>query len=70
MATIICPTRIRKLFRGGAASEAQKRQARVLALAWIKSQLPNLGPNDEILIPNPNTGELESWGQSGEPAVN
>lgn len=67
---IICPNRICKLFKGGAASEAQKRRARVLALAWIKSQLPQLGPNDEILIPNPNTGELESWEQSGEPLVN
>ena len=66
MTTIVCPPRIRKLFKGGAATEAQKRQARMVALAWIKSQLPNLGPNDNIMIPNPNTGELEEWGKSGE----
>ena len=67
MATIVCPMRIRKLFKGGDATEAQKRSARVVALAWIKSQIPNLGPNDHLMIPNPNTGELEEWVKSGHP---
>ena len=69
MATIVCPMRIRKLFKGGAATEAQKRSARIVALAWIKSQTSSLGPNDLLMIPNPNTGELEEWVKSGEPMV-
>ncbi len=70
MTAIVCPARIRKLFKGGAATEAEKRQARIVALAWIKSQLPRLGPRDDLMIPNPNTGELECWGKTDEPAVN
>lgn len=70
MATVVCPMRIRKLFKGGAASEAAKRRARVVALEWIKQQLPHMRPDDKIMIPNPNTGALEEWGKSDEAMVN
>ena len=59
MARFVCPQRIVKLFRGGAATERQKAMARTLALAWCKEQLPNLKAGDEIMMPHPDTGAYE-----------
>lgn len=67
MATHVCPEHITKLFDGGKAPREQKFRAQELALEWIKSQLPTLHPRDTIMVPHPDTGELEPWGKSDEP---
>lgn len=70
MATIVCPMHIRKLFKGGIATESQKRRARAVALAWIKQQVGNMRPGDKIIIPNADTGELEEWSKESGSAIN
>lgn len=67
MATLVCPKHITDIFKGGKASREEKFRAHDLVLAWVKSQLPKIGPRDTIMIPHPDTGELEPWNQDDKP---
>lgn len=54
MKILVCPLHILKLFD----DESTKAKGRLEAIKWLKSQ--DLKPGQEVLMPNPNTGELEA----------
>lgn len=69
MATFICPKHITSMFEDGNAPLAAKKRGRTLALAWCKSIMPSLKPGDVVLMPDPDTGDLEEYTKSYEPMV-
>lgn len=56
-ATRVCPDDILALFKG---DDASKARGRAQAARWMAEQTKEMVPGDEILIPHPVTGELES----------
>lgn len=53
----VCPQQILDMFKG---DEKQKGLARKLAIDWARAQVPTLIDGDELLMPDPETGELQS----------
>lgn len=56
-----CPANILALFDG---DETSKREGRARAIAWAKTQFPDMQVGDVIFMPDPNTGELMSLTKS------